>query len=84
MYITHLHEIFMFKEIITTVNIRAATFLFSFIKYHVNSMKKWGRYLTINIATFTVDGKIGNTSNRNSKKVSVSSCENASIVLVWS
>lgn len=29
----------MFTEIINTVNITAATFLFSFIKYHVNSMK---------------------------------------------
>jgi len=30
----------MFTEIIKTIYITAATFLFSFVKYHVNSKKK--------------------------------------------
>jgi len=64
----------MFTETINTENIPAGNFLFSFIEYNVNSMKKWGRFLSINIATLTIDGKLGNTSNQNSKKVSTSSC----------
>lgn len=38
-YIIHLHKTFIFTEIINTVNIMAAIFLFSFIKCHGNSMK---------------------------------------------
>ena len=56
--------------------------MFSFTKYNANSMNKWDRFLSVNITTFTMDGKLGNTSNRNSNKVSISSCENTPIILV--